>query len=87
MPFDRATVRQQAEKIDGVTRTWIEHEWREDGGAKKVLVVEVDFDTDPNSPRCRRNVIDAIETTVFDFLREETTMVISGLRIVPREAR
>jgi hypothetical protein len=45
-----AAVRQHLEKIDGVSRTWFE--WTLNGSEQlKTLVVEVDFDTDPNSPQ------------------------------------
>ena len=78
----KATVRQHVERIDGVTRTWFE--WsREDETMVKTLVVEVAFDTDPNSPQHRPNVLDAIEDTVIEVLRNETTMAVTHLKIVP----
>jgi hypothetical protein len=46
-------------------------------------VVEVTFDTDPNSSEFRQNVIDAIEETSEDVLMEETSMSVSFLKIVP----
>jgi hypothetical protein len=53
----KAIVRQHFERIDGVTRTWFE--WsREEDAMVKTLVVEVAFDTDPNSPQHRPNVLD-----------------------------
>jgi hypothetical protein len=79
----KAIVRQHVERIDGVTRTWFE--WsREEDAMVKTLVVEVAFDTDPNSPQHRPNVLDAIEDTVIEVLRSETTMVVTHLKIVPR---
>jgi hypothetical protein len=42
---NKAIVRQHVERIPEVSRTWIE--WSEHG--LKTLVVEVTFDTDPNS--------------------------------------
>lgn len=82
---DKAIVRRHVERIPGVTRTWLE--WsREESGMVKTLVVEVGFDTDPNSPDFRQNVIDAIEDTAITALAEETTMVTSHLRIVPKGA-
>jgi len=81
----KAIVRQHVERISGVTRTWLEWGW-EETGMVKTLVVEVAFDTDPNSPDFRQNVIDAIEETATTVLAEEPTMVITHLRIVPKEA-
>jgi hypothetical protein len=76
----QAIVRQQIEKIDGVSRTWFE--WsREDPAWLKTLVVEVEFDTDPNEYEFRRSVLDAIEETARGV---ETTMIMSRLRVVPR---
>jgi hypothetical protein len=83
MRSDIAIVRQHISKIDGVTRTWFE--WsREKSGWAKTLVVEVDFDTDPNSREFRQPVLDAIVDTTKGVLDEETTMVVSYLKIVPR---
>jgi hypothetical protein len=79
----KAIVRQHVERIDGVTRTWFE--WsREEDALVKTLVVEVAFDTDPNSPQHRPSVLDAIEDTVIEVLRNETTMLVTHLKIVPR---
>jgi len=47
------------------------------------LVVEVEFDTDPNSYEFRRSVLDAIQDTACGVLGEETTMAVSHLKIVP----
>ena len=49
---DIAIVRQHVARIDGVARTWLEWDWEGDG-LVKTLVVEVGFDTDPNSPGFR----------------------------------
>jgi hypothetical protein len=76
----QAIVRQQIEKIAGVTRTWFEWAW-EDSAWVKTLVVEVEFDTDPNEYEFRRSVLDAIEETARGV---ETTMIMSRLRVVPR---
>ena len=44
-------LRQRLSKAPGVSRTWFEWEWsREDNALAKTLIVEVSFDTDPNSP-------------------------------------
>lgn len=80
-----AIIRQHVAKIDGVTRTWFEWERASGDHLTKILVVEVGFPTDPNAPGFRPNVLDAIEGTVVDVLEKETTMVVSGLRIVPKD--
>jgi hypothetical protein len=83
MTSDKAIVRQHAERIAGVSRTWFE--WSLEGSALlKTLVVEVEFDTDPNNPQCRRNVLDAIKDTVRGVLENDTTMIVSDLKIVPK---
>jgi hypothetical protein len=64
------------ERIDGVSRTWFE--WVDEGAhLVKVLVVEVDFDTDPNSTEFDQSVIDAIRDTANGVLNNETTMIVS----------
>jgi hypothetical protein len=75
-----AIIRQHIEKIAGVTRTWFEWIW-EDATWVKTLVVEVEFDTDPNEYEFRRSVLDAIEETARGV---ETTMIVSHLKVVPR---
>jgi hypothetical protein len=43
----------------------------------KTLVVEVEFDTDPNNESFRQSVIDAIHETFEEVLKNETTMIVS----------
>jgi hypothetical protein len=77
---DIAIVRQHVEKIAGVSRAWFE--WRfENSIWTKTLVVEVEFDTDPNSPEFRQDVLDAIESTALGV-----TMTVSHLKVVPMPA-
>jgi len=78
----KATVRQKIEALKGVTRTWLEWEGDREG-LTKTLVVEVAFDTDPNSSECDTGILDDIDQTAKDALRN-TTMVVSRLRIVPQ---
>ncbi len=79
---DKAIVRQQVERIAGVSRTWFE--WGAEGPTlQKILVVEVEFDTDPNNSQCRRHVLDAIRDTALDVL-ENGTMLVSNLKIIPK---
>jgi hypothetical protein len=84
MTSDKAIVRQHVERIAGVSRTWFE--WNlEEATLLKTLVVEVEFDTDPNNnPQCRLNVLDAIKDTARGVLENDTTMIMSDLKIVPR---
>jgi hypothetical protein len=54
---DKALVRELVERIDGVSRTWFELEI-EGSSRKKTLVVEVNFDLDPNRPgSCGRHAM------------------------------
>jgi hypothetical protein len=78
-----AIVRQHVERIDGVSRTWFEWTLREKA-LTKTLVVEVDFDTDPNGSGFRGTVMDAIHDTAVSVLTGETTMIVSDLKIVPK---
>jgi hypothetical protein len=83
MTSDKAIVRQHVERIAGVSRTWFE--WSlEASTLLKTLVVEVEFDTDPNNPQCRRNGLDAIKDTARGVLENDTTMIVSDLKIVPK---
>ena len=45
-----AIVREALSKLPNVSRTWFEWSW-EDAMWVKTLVIEVEFDTDPNSPK------------------------------------
>ena len=100
----KAIVRQHLERIDGVSRTWFEHNLEtiaydvqeEDEGGKptkrtvkelvlvRTLVVEVDFDTDPNNSQFNQNVLDAIVGTARGVQENETGMSVSNLKIVPK---
>ena len=76
----KAKVRQELEKLPYVTRTWFE--WTQEGKTMlKTLVVEVNFDTDPNSEAHSANDLEEIPRVV---LKAQTTMVVSHLRIVPK---
>jgi hypothetical protein len=56
-------VRSHIERI-GVSRTWLE--WVDRGDeVLKVLLVEVDFDADPNAASFRQEVINAITDDVL----------------------
>jgi hypothetical protein len=85
----KAFVRQRIEAINGVSRTWFEWSGAERAEAR-LLVVEVDFDTDPNAPNFRRMVLEAIEEVLSNSLQDnlhiedERPVLVDGLRIVPR---
>jgi hypothetical protein len=79
----KSILRQRVEQIDGVSRTWFE--WViEDSMMANILVVEVEFDTDPSDPRFRQSVLDAIENTLMELTKSETTSIVGHLRIVPK---
>jgi hypothetical protein len=64
----KAIVRQEVEKLSGVSRTWYEYTWENDAWLP-ILVVEVDFNTDPNAYNdFRPPVLDEISHTVIDTL-------------------
>jgi hypothetical protein len=80
---DIAIVRQELAKHPEVSRTWFE--WTiEDDLKLKTLVVEVNFDTDPNLSEFNPSALDEIREIVTSTLREKTTMSVSYLRIVPK---
>lgn len=81
MSQDKAMVRELVERIEGVAATHFEIEIA-GHNRKKVLVVEVDFDLDPNSNRYSRAKVDLIEQTFATIIREENSDVISKLKIV-----
>ena len=77
----RAMIRELIEDIDGVSQTWFELEI-EGISRKKTLVVEVNFDLDPNSTHLLRAACDEIEDTFAAVLREENGERVSKLKIV-----
>lgn len=85
---NKTSIRQRVEAIKGVVRTWFE--WRSaERSDAKLLVVEVDFDTDPNAPSYREETIAAIGETYEEVLQEglhledDHPVLIAGIRIVP----
>jgi hypothetical protein len=85
---EKTSIRHRVESIAGVSRTWFE--WAgADRSAAKVLVVEVSFDTDPNSSSFSGNTIEAIGKTYQEVnqeglqIEDARPVIISGLRIVP----
>jgi hypothetical protein len=82
MAHDKAAVRIEIERLDGVTNAWFEWIY-EKGELSKVLTVEVNFDTDPNSLHFHQSVIDAVIKTAKAAGEQDTTKGVSRLRIVP----
>ena len=67
---EKAIVRRHIERIDGVSRTWFEWDWDHEVGVfAKTLVVEVNFDTDPNAPSFDQSALDAIGDTARGVLK------------------
>ena len=78
-----AIVRRALAKLPEVSKTWIE--WDLDGDQQiKNLVVEVSFDTDPNSAGFQPSALDEIRRVVVDALTNQTTMIATHLRVVPK---
>jgi hypothetical protein len=78
----KAHVRAMLETLPYVSRTWIE--WtngKRVDDLLKTLVVEVTFDTDPNSGSYNPTAMEEIPSTINDH---STTMVFSSLRIIPK---
>jgi hypothetical protein len=81
----KAGVRDAVENIEGVTRSWFEWDLSRDGSSTNVLVVEVEWDTDPNGGGHRPFAMDTISETVAEFLDTKTTMGVHALRVVPKQ--
>ena len=82
---DVAAIRQKLSKVPGVSRTWFEWDWDSQQEALvKALIVEVSFDTDPNSSKFNKFALDEIERTARGA---STTMSVTNLRIVPADRR
>lgn len=84
----KTAVRQRIESIRGVSRTWFE--WAgADRAAAKVLVVEVNFDTDPNSASFSGKAIEEIGNRFREVCEEglqisdARPVIVAGIRIVP----
>jgi hypothetical protein len=85
MTNQRSIVRQNVELIPGVSGTWIE--WESCGDLfERVLVIEVEFDTDPNSSAFQKSTMEAISEAAAGAAEEEASRTIKGLRIVPKRS-
>lgn len=81
MKSDVAIVRQKLEDLPFVHASWFEWERRAGESMKRVLVVEIDIDTDPIAGNV--GFVEQVDEAVRSVLENETTMVIHKLRIVP----
>jgi hypothetical protein len=81
-----AIVREALSKLPNVSRTWFEWSW-EDAMWVKTLMIEVEFDTDPNAKGFNQSALDAIENTVIGVLTDDTTLIVSYVKVVPKALR
>ncbi len=84
----KTSIRHRIEAIRGVSGTWFEWGGADRPGAK-LLVVEVNFDTDPNAPSFSNSTIEAIGEMFREVVQEglqaedSRPVIIAGIRIVP----
>ena len=81
-----AVVRQELAKLSGVSRSWFEWTYEgsfAEGHWAKTLVVETNFDTDPNSSGFSQVGLEQIQHVIKEALANKTTMTVSLVRIVP----
>jgi len=81
-----AIVREALSRLPNVSRTWFEWSW-EDAMWVKTLVIEVEFDTDPNAKGFNQSALDAIENTAIGVLTDDATLTVSYLKVVPKAQR
>lgn len=78
-----ARVIREVTKLPFVSKAWIEWKLVPGEHRTKTLVVQVTFDTDPNSSAYSPGALDEIEACIKATLPHKTTMVIHDARIVP----
>jgi hypothetical protein len=78
-----AGVRRAVEAVEGVTRSWFEWKVTKET-ISNVLVVEVDWDTDPDSEQHLPFMLDAIGDAAKEFLGEGSTKQVNSLIVVPK---
>jgi hypothetical protein len=85
MASEIAPFRREVEKIDGVSRTWLE--WNlENSEMIRMLVVEVDFDTDPDAEGFKRQALHDIESAALNVLMD-AALPTTRLKVVPKLSR
>ena len=75
-------LRQDLEKVDGVSATWFE--WTlENSEMIRTLVVEVEFDTDPDAEGFKSDALHAVESLALNTLMD-ASMTTTHLKVVPK---
>jgi hypothetical protein len=78
-----AVVREELSKLPQVSRTWFEWDIEHDRQIR-TLVVEVLFETDPNSPQFNQSAFEEIMHVVQHALTSQATMAVNRLKVVPK---
>jgi hypothetical protein len=78
-----AVVREELSKLPQVSRTWFEWDIEHDRQTR-TLVVEVLFETDPNSPQFNQSAVEEIMRVVQHALTSQATMAVNRLEVVPK---
>ena len=78
-----AVVREELSKLPQVSRTWFEWDIEHDRQTR-TLVVEVLFETDPNSPQFNQSAFEEIMHVVQHALTSQATMAANRLKVVPK---
>ena len=78
-----AVVREELSKLPQVSRTWFEWDIEHDRQTR-TLVVEVLFETDPNSPQFNQSAFEDIMHVVQHALTSQATMAVNRLKVVPK---
>jgi hypothetical protein len=78
-----AVVREELSKLPQVSRTWFEWDIEHDRQTR-TLVVEVLFETDPNSPQFNQSAFEEIMRVVQHALTSQATMAVNRLKVVPK---
>jgi hypothetical protein len=78
-----AVVREELSKLPQVSRTWFEWDIEHDRQTR-TLVVEVLFETDPNSPQFNQSAFEEIMHVVQHALTSQATMAVNRLKVVPK---
>jgi hypothetical protein len=75
-----AVVREELARLPQVSRTWFEWDIEHDRQTR-TLVVEVLFETDPNSPQFNQSAFEEIMHVVQHALTSQTTVAVLAMEI------
>jgi hypothetical protein len=78
-----ANVRKAVEALEGVTRSWFEWKVTKDT-ITNVLVVEVNWDTNPPAEKYQPFLLDAIGKAASEFLGEASTKHVNSVLVAPK---